>query len=90
MLDTVFNILKVTAIIAVASIFLAAILAFAELIANVVFGNVVGEVLGIISMCLPFNASIVFGSIGVSVAAILSFMIANKIFGLTSWSISSV
>lgn len=90
MLQTVFNILKITAIIAIAAVFLVAINTILNLIVTLVFDNVVGEVLRVISTCLPFNAANVFGLIGTACAAILAFLVARKIFDLTSWSISSV
>lgn len=90
MLDTVFNILKVTAIIAVCAIFMVAITGLLNLITSVVFGNVIGEFFVLISMYLPFNALYVFGSIGSAIVAIFSFLIAKKIFDLTSWSISAI
>lgn len=90
MLETAFNILKVSTIIAVTAVFMLAINALLSLITSVVFGNVIGEVFYIISCCLPFNALAVFGAIGTATVAILSFLIAKKIFDLTSWSISSV
>lgn len=90
MLDTVFNVLKVSVIIAVCGIFMVAIHSLLSLITSLVFGNVIGEVLAIMSACLPFNAFAVFGAIGTATTAILSFLIAKKIFDLTSWSISAV
>lgn len=90
MLETVFNVLKITAIVAVSAVFLVAITNLLNLIQTVIFHNVIGEILGLISMYLPFNALSVFGAIGTSTIAILSFLIAKKIFDLTSWSISSV
>ena len=90
MLETVFNILKLTVIIAVSAFFMVAINGIIALITSLVFGNVVGEVLSIISACLPFDALTVFGALGTATIAILSFLIAKKIFDLTSWSISSV
>ena len=90
MIDTIFNILKVTAIIAVAAVFMVAIHAPLSLITSVIFGNVIGEILALVSMFLPFNALAVFGAIGTATVAILSFLIAKKIFDLTSWSISSI
>jgi len=90
MLDTVFRILKITVIIAVCAVFMAAISGFLNLITNLVFGNIVGEILGLISMYLPFNALTVFGALGTATTAILSFLIAKKIFDLTSWVISSI
>ena len=90
MLETVFNILKLNVIIAVSAFFMVAINGIIALITSLVFGNVVGEVLSIISACLPFDALTVFGALGTATIAILSFLIAKKIFDLTSWSISSV
>lgn len=90
MLDTVFNILKVTVIIGVSAIFMVAITGLINLISALVFSSVVGEILTLISMYLPFNALAVFGAIGTATVAILSFLIAKKIFDLTSWSVSAV
>ncbi len=90
MLDTVFNLLKVTAVIAVSAVFMVAIINLVNLINSVLFGNIIGEILGLVSMYLPFNALAVFGAIGTATIAILSFLIAKKIFDLTSWSISSI
>ena len=90
MIEAVFNILKVTAIIAVSAVFMVAITTLLNLITPIVFGNVIGEILALISMFLPFNAFAVFGAIGTATVAILSFLIAKKIFDLTSWSISSI
>ena len=90
MLDTVFNILKITVIVAIAAIFMVAIMNLLNLIVSVIFGNIIGEILGLISMFLPFNALSVFGALGTATVAILSFLIAKKIFDLTSWSVSAV
>ena len=90
MLDTVFRILKITVIIGICAVFMAAISGFLNLISALVFSSIVGEILGLISMYLPFNALAVFGGIGTATAAILSFLIAKKIFDLTSWGISSI
>ena len=90
MIQTIFNILKVTAIVAVCAVFMVAITTLLNLITSIIFGNVIGEILALISMFLPFNALAVFGAIGTATVAILSFLIAKKIFDLTSWSISSI
>lgn len=90
MVETVFRILKISVIVAICAVFMVAINALISLITTLVFGNVVGEVLAIISMCLPFNALAVFGAIGSATVAIFSFLLAKKIFDLTSWSISAV
>ena len=90
MIEAVFNVLKITVIIGICAIFMVAITTLLNLITTIVFGNVIGEILALISMFLPFNAVAVFGAIGTATVAILSFLIAKKIFDLTSWSISSI
>ena len=90
MLDTVFNILKVSVVIAVAAVFMSAITLLVSSIGNLIFGNFIGEFFALVSMYLPFDANAIFLSLGSSVIAIFSFLIAKKIFDLTSWSISSV
>lgn len=90
MLDTVFNILKITVVVAIAATFMVAINALLGVLGTILFHNVIGEVLAIVSCCLPFDALAVFGALGTACAAILAFLIAKKIFDLTSWSISTV
>lgn len=90
MLETVFNILKITVIVAIAAVFMTAITGLLNLITALVFSSVIGEIFALISMYLPFNALNVFGAIGTATVAILSFLIAKKIFDLTSWGVSAV
>ena len=90
MLDSVFRVLKITAILAVVATFMTAIHGLLALISTLIFHTVIGEFFAIVSACLPFDASLVFGGIGTACVAILSFLIAKKIFDLTSWSISSI
>lgn len=90
MLETAFRLLKVAVIVAVCAVFMVAINALISLITSIVFSNVIGEVLAIMSACLPFNALLVFGAIGTACSAVLAFLVAKKIFDLTSWSISAV
>lgn len=90
MAETLFNILKVTVIVAICAVFMVAIQNLISLIVSLVFANVIGEILTLISMYLPFNALAVFGAIGNATVAILAFLIAKKIFDLTSWGVSSV
>lgn len=90
MLDTAFNVLKISVIITIAFAFMTAISSLIGLITSIVFHTVIGEVFAIMSACLPFNALAVFGALGNATVAILSFLIAKKIFDLTSWSLSSI
>lgn len=90
MLETIYNALKISVIIGVCAVFMVAIANLLGLIVSITFGNIIGEILALVSMYLPFNALAVFGAIGTAVLAIFSFLIAKKIFDLTSWSISAV
>lgn len=82
--ELIVNGIKWAFIIAVGATFMIAINALLTLLSAVVFGSVVGEVFGIISMCLPFDVVAVFGGIGTAIAAILAFMVAQKIYDLVS------
>lgn len=76
--------IKMAAVIAVSLVFMAAIQTIINLVVMVVFDNVIGEVLALVSMCLPFDASIVFGGIEAVCAAVLAFLVAQKLWLLTS------
>lgn len=82
--ELIVNGIKIAFWIGVALVFMTAITTLLNLLSSVVFANVIGEVLSIISMCLPFDAPIVFNSIGTVCAAILSFLIAKKIYEQTT------
>ena len=86
--ELIVNGIKWAFIIAVSLTFMVAISTLLNLITEVLLGNVIGEVLGIISCCLPFNALAVFSAIGTATSAILSFMIAQKLYNLTTNKIS--
>lgn len=82
--ELIVNGIKWAFIIAVSAAFLVVITNLLSMITMVVFDNVVGEVLGIISCCLPFDAAAVFGAIGTAITGILAFMVGKKIYELTS------
>lgn len=82
--ELIVNGIKWAFIIGLSLTFMVAISNLLSMITQLVFGNVIGEVFGILSCCLPFDASAVFGAIQTACAGILSFMIAQKIFNLTS------
>lgn len=76
--------IKMAMTIAVATTFFVAITTVVNLLTTVLFDNIIGEVLGVMSACLPFNALAVFSSIGTATSVILAFLVAQKIFDLTS------
>lgn len=75
--------LKIAFAIGIGITFMIAISTIISLLTTVVFGGVVSEVMSIISCCLPFDASAVFGSIQLALSAILAFMVAKKIWDLS-------
>ncbi len=81
--------IKLALTIAMATTFFVAITTIINLLTTVLFDNIIGEVLGIMSACLPFNALAVFSAIGTSTAAILSFLVAQKIFELTNGAVNA-
>lgn len=89
MLETVYHVLKITVIVAICSAFMLAISGLLNLLSTIIFTSVVGEILGIVSCCLPFNAISVFGLISTAITAILTFLVAKKIFELSSWGVSA-
>lgn len=82
--ELIVNGIKWAFIIAVGATFLVAINALLTGLSTVVFGGIISEIFGLIGCCLPFNAGAVFGSIGLAISAILAFMVAQKIYDLTS------
>lgn len=76
--------IKLAITISIATAFFVAITTIINLLTTVLFDNIIGEVLGVMSACLPFNALAVFSSIGTATSAILAFLVAQKIFDLTS------
>ncbi len=81
--ELIVNGLKLTFFLAISLAFMTAINSLLDLITSILFGNIIGEVLGVLSACLPFNALSVFSAIGASCSAILSFLIAQKIYNLS-------
>lgn len=80
--DGFLKVIKMVVIIIVALAFYAAIKTLLTLLGTIVSSSVIGEVFGLASMFLPFNASAVFSSIGSVISGILTFLIARKIFNL--------
>lgn len=81
--ELIVNAIKFGLIIMIATTFFVAITSIINLVTSLVFGGVVSEIVAIISCCLPFSASAVFGAYVPIFAAILSFMVAKKVWALT-------
>lgn len=79
---------KMTASIAFAVVFGVAILTLLGSLESFVFGSIVGEVMGLLSIALPFSAGAVFGAINIVIVGILAFLVARKTYMLVSNLIS--
>lgn len=84
---SILTLIKFTVVLAFASVFLIAINTLISFLITLVIPPIVSEILGLMSMYLPFNASAVFGSLSLIIEAIFIFMIANKVFNLNTWLI---
>lgn len=82
--ELIVNGIKWGFIIACGVVFAAAILSLLNLLSSLTFGGVISEVFGIMSMCLPFDLSAILSAIGVSITAILAFLVAKKVYELTT------
>lgn len=82
--ETIVYALKIALAITVAATFSAAIIAFVGGLTTLAFDSIVGEVLLLISVMLPFSPLPVFGAIQLSITAILAFLVARKIYDLCS------
>ena len=80
--ELIVNGIKWAFIIGLSSTFMVAISNLLSLIVIVVFNNVIGEALHVISCCLPFDAAAVFGAIQTALTGILTFMVARKLYSI--------
>ena len=74
--------LKMVLAVAVFVAFMAAITTVVALIVSASSSTALGEIIGVISVYLPFNPAAVFGALTTCIAALISFLIAKKIYTL--------
>lgn len=77
------NIIKIVASIIFATVFASAVVNLFAFLGNVASLSIVGEVIGIVSMCLPFNAFVVFSGLYSIIVAILAFLVGRRVYILT-------
>lgn len=80
--ELIVNGIKWAFIIGIGLTFMTAILTLINFIVSMASLGVIGEVLGIINACMPFDFGSVFAGIGLASSAILSFMVSAKIYHL--------
>lgn len=75
--------IKIALAVAATMAFVAAIITIVGLLTAFVANTMLGEILGVISVFLPFNPSAVFGSVMSTLTAILAFLVAKKVWSMT-------
>lgn len=75
--------IKIALAVAATMAFITAIITIVSLLTSFVANTMLGEILGLISIYLPFNPSFVFGSVTSVMSAILAFLVAKKIWSMT-------
>lgn len=76
--------LKMALAVVVFTAFMAAIITVIALITSASSSTALGEVIGLISVYLPFNPAVVFGALSTMFAGLLAFLVAKKIYTLTN------
>lgn len=84
MFDSLKTVIKVSFIVGLAGVFMVSVTNLLSFLGSIVFGGVISEVFSLISVYLPFDGSAVFGALITAITAIGSFMVASKIYDLTS------
>ena len=82
MLDSVYHMLKVSAVVVSTTAMSIAIATIIAVVGPFLLPPVVAEVIGLLSVFLPFDSFVVFGSINIAITTIIAFMLACKIFNL--------
>lgn len=84
--DSIVFAFKIAAAVAVATVFLGVIITITSILINYNFSapNVFSEVIGLISVYLPFNPAEVFGTFIMVSSSILAFLIGRKVYQLTN------
>lgn len=75
--------IKIALAVAASLAFVTAIITLVSLLASLATSSILGEVIGLISVYLPFKAGTVFASLSSSIIAVIAFLIAHKVWSMT-------
>lgn len=75
--------IKIALAVAGTMLFMSGILAIVSLITSLITSGIIGEILGLFSVYLPFDPALFFGGIDIALSAIITFLVARKIWDLT-------
>lgn len=59
-----------------------------SVINSLVFGSVLGDIISLISLCLPFNLGVFVGSLGIFISVWCAFAIARKVYNISTSALS--
>lgn len=76
--------IKITIVIAATMTFVAAILSLVGLLTSFLTNTVLAEIVGLISIYLPFQPSYLFAGLTSLITAFLAFLVAQKVYQLTT------
>lgn len=80
--ETILYAIKIGLIVAAVVLFVAATTQMFNFVVAFASASIIGEVFGIISMCLPFNALAVFTSLFAAFDVVLAWVLARKLFSI--------
>lgn len=81
--DSVVYAIKIGLAVACTMAFVVAVITLVGLLTSFVSSSIIGEIIGLMSIYLPFDPVPVFTSLTATITAILAFLIAHKIWDLT-------
>lgn len=84
--DTAVYAIKVAITVAATMAFVVAITTLFNLVVVFSGNTVLGEIIALISVYLPFNAGQLFALISAGTTAILAFLVAQKVYDLTTYA----
>ena len=75
--------IKIALAVACTLAFVTAIITLVGLLSAFIANTMLGEIMGLISIYLPFSPAFVFGAVSTTITACLAFLVARKIWDLT-------
>ena len=81
--ESVVYAIKIALAVACTMAFVVAILTLMNFLVSLTTSSVLGEVIGLISVYLPFNPATIFGTISTTIIGIIAFLVARKVWELT-------
>lgn len=75
--------IKIALAVAASMAFVVAIITLMSFIISLGTSSILGEIFGLISVYLPFNPALIFGTISTTIIGIIAFLIARKVWNIT-------